>query len=85
MPQFLDHHKSSGPPPAEMIQQATAAIKSGGQTDPATGVKGLAWIYNDNEQWCITEAADAQAIHKYHEGMGVILGPGDVTEINVVL
>ena len=83
MPQFLDHHKASGPPPAEMIQQATQAL-SRGEADPTTGVKGLSWMYNDNEQWCVTEAADAQAVHKYHEGMGVLLGPGDVTEINVV-
>jgi hypothetical protein len=83
MPQFLDHHKASGPPPAEMVQQATQAL-SRGQADPATGVKGLSWMYNDSEQWCVTEAADAPAVHKYHEGMGVLLGPGDVTEINVV-
>jgi hypothetical protein len=84
MPQFLDHHKASGPPPAEMVQQVEADFKSGGHADPATVVKGIAWMYNDNEQWCITEAADAQAVHKYHEGMGVLLGEGDVTEINVV-
>ena len=83
MPQFIDHHRASGPPPPEMVRQANEAMGSG-QADPATGVRGLAWMYNDNEQWCVTEAVDAQAVHRYHEGMGVLLGSGDVTEINVV-
>jgi hypothetical protein len=83
MPQFLDHHPASGPPPAESVNQATAAIKEG-HTDPDSGVKGIAWMYNDNEQWCITEAPNAEGVHKYHEAMGVNLGPGDVTEINIV-
>jgi len=84
MPQYLDHHRAPGPPPREMVEQVAAAIKAGGPPDPATGVKGLSWMYNDNEQWCITEAPNAEAVHKYHESMGVNLGPGDVTEVNVV-
>jgi hypothetical protein len=84
MPQYLDHHKSPGPPPTEMIEQVSNSFKSGPQADPTTGVKGVAWMYNDDEQWCITEAPNAEAVHKYHEAMGLNLGPGDVTEINVV-
>ena len=83
MPQFLDHHPASGPPSQEMIDQAAAGMK-GGQADPATGVKGLAWIYNDKEQWCITEAPAADAVHKYHEAMGINLAAGEVSEINFV-
>jgi hypothetical protein len=84
MPQFLDHHKAPGPPPTEMIEQVASSLKAGGQADPATGVRGLSWMYNDNEQWCITEAPNAEAVHTYHEAMGVDLGPGDVTQINLV-
>ena len=84
MPQFLDHHPASGPPPAEMIDQVAADLKAGGHADPATGVKGIAWMYNNNEQWCVTEAPNADAVHKYHETMGLDLGPGDITEISVV-
>jgi hypothetical protein len=84
MPQFLDHHKASGPPPAEMVQQVASMLKGGAPADPATGVKGLSWMYNDNEQWCVTEARNAESVHKYHEAMGIDLGAGDVTEINVV-
>jgi hypothetical protein len=67
-----------------MVEQVAAMMKGGAQADPATGVKGLTWMYNDTEQWCITEAPNAEAVHKYHEAMGLNLGPGDVTEINVV-
>jgi hypothetical protein len=41
-------------------------------------------MYSDNEQWCITEAPDAESVHKYHQGMGLQLGPGDVTQVSVV-
>jgi MinD-like ATPase involved in chromosome partitioning or flagellar assembly len=84
MPQFLDHHRAPRPPPAEMIDQVTADLSGGDHVDAATGVRGLAWMYNDNEQWCITEGPNADAVHKYHEGMGLDLGPRDVTQINVV-
>jgi hypothetical protein len=67
-----------------MVQQVSTMMKEGAQPDPTTGVKGLAWMYNDSEQWCITEAPDAGAVHTYHEAMGVNLGPGDATRINVV-
>ena len=83
MPQFLDHHKMSGPPSSEMIEQVTKGIKSG-HRDQASGVKGLGWMYNDNEQWCIVEAPNAEAVHKYHKAMGLNLGAADVTAINVV-
>jgi hypothetical protein len=83
MPQYLDHHKSPGLPTAEMISQAEAGLKSG-QADPVTGVKGISWLYNENEQWCITESPNPEAVHKYHENMGINLGSGDVTEIKMV-
>jgi hypothetical protein len=67
-----------------MLNQVAADLKSGGHTDPASGVRGLTFMYNDSEQWCVTEAPNAQAVHKYHEGMGINLGTGDVTEIKVV-
>jgi hypothetical protein len=83
MPQFLDHHSAPGLPPQEMVDQASSMIKAG-HTDPTTGVKGITWLYNNNEQWCVTEAPNAEAVHKYHEAMGLNLGAGDVTEITVV-
>ena len=81
MPRFLDHHKSAGTPPPEMVRQVAALIKSG-QADPATGVKGINWFWNDKEQWCVAEAPNAQAVHKYHEAVGVKLGSGDVIEVH---
>jgi hypothetical protein len=74
MPQFLDHHRAPGPPPAEMIDQVAADLSSGGHVDPTSRVRGLAWMYNDNEQ-CMTESPSEAAVHKY-EGIGLDLGPG---------
>ena len=84
MPQFLDHHQASGPPPQEMVDAVAQDLGGGGHTDEATGVKGIAWMYNDNQQWCVTEAPNADAVHKYHEAMGMTLDKGNVTEIKVV-
>ena len=72
MPQFLDHHKSPGPPPPEMVQQVSTMLKGGARADPTSGVKGVSWMYNDTEQWCVTEAPDAASVHKYHEAMGMV-------------
>ncbi len=84
MPQFLDHHRAPGPPPQEIVSQIADDLKAGGHTDPATGVKGIAWMYSNNEQWCVTEAPNPDAVHKYHEAMGVQLDRGEITEVNVV-
>jgi hypothetical protein len=63
-----------------MVKQVTQAIKAG-KADPATGVKGLQWLWTKNEGWCLSDAPNAQAVHKYHEVMGIKLGAGDVTEV----
>lgn len=84
MPKFMDHHKIPGPPPAEQVKMVQGMIKAG-KADPATGMKPLQWMYNNTDAWCVTEAPNAQAVHKYHEGMGIKLGPGDVTEIKTAV
>ncbi len=84
MPRYLDHHKASGSPPPEMVREATSAIKAG-RSDPATQVKAINWMWNDKEQWCLADAPNPEAVHKYHEAMGVKLGAGDVIEVHSAL
>jgi hypothetical protein len=66
-----------------MINQVATAMCPGASR-LSHGVTGLTWMANDSEQWCITDAPNADAVRKHHEGMGLTLGPGDVTEIKVV-
>ena len=84
MPKFLDHHKMPGPPTQAEISQNVQAIKAG-KSDPKTGVKGLNWFWTNNEAWCLVEAPNAQAVHTYHENMGLKLSGGDVSEIHAAV
>ena len=52
------------------INQVTEDLKAGGHTDSASGVKGLTWMYNDSEQWCITEAPDGPVCAQVPRGHG---------------
>ena len=79
MPQFIDHHKGP-PPPPEMVKAIQAAVKAG-KTDPKTGLKAIMGMSGKDDQYCVMEGPNAQAIHKYHESMGIHLGPGDVVEL----
>jgi len=66
-----------------MLKQMQTGIKAG-KADPATGVKGLMGISGKNDQYCLTEAPNAQAVHKYHDAMGIKLSGGDVVEVSTV-
>ena len=79
MPKFIDYHKMPGPMPPEMVQAAVEKIKAG-QVDEF-GVKGLNVFVSETDAWCLTEAANPEAIHKSHEAMGIKLGLGDVHEV----
>ena len=80
MPLYLDHHPMAGPMPPEMLEAATAKIRSG-KVDEFGG-KGVNVFYSDKEAWCLTQATDTSAIHKSHEAIGVTLGDGDIKEVN---
>ena len=84
MPKFLDHHKMTAPMPSQMALEIAKGIKAGA-VDPKTSVKGLYSLWSKNEAWCVTDAPNAEAVHKYHEGMGIKLGSGDVTEVSTAL
>ena len=82
MPKYIDHHATM-PMPPEMVQVVMAKMKSGEKDD--FGVIGLNAFVGEKETWCLTDAPNAEAVHKGHESMGVNLGPGDVTEVNSIV
>ena len=79
MPKFIDHHATM-PMPPEMAQAAVEKMKSGEKDE--NGVIGLNAFVGQSETWCLTDAPNAEAVHKGHEAMGINLGAGDVTEVN---
>ncbi len=84
MPKFMDHHKVTAPTPPAMLKQIADGIKAG-KADPKTKVKALYYVESKSDGYCITDAPDAKAVHTYHEGMGIKLGAGDVTEVKTAV
>ena len=82
MPKFIDHHATT-PMPPEMAQAVVEKMKSREKDD--FGVIGLNAFVGEKDTWCLTDAPNADAVHKGHEAMGINLGPGDVTEINALV
>ena len=82
MPKFIDHHATT-PMPPEMAQAIAEKIKSGQKDE--FGVVGLNVFAGEKDTWCLTDAPNADAVHKGHEAMGIHMGPGDVAEINALV
>lgn len=82
MPKFIDHHKLVKMSP-EMMQKVAAMMKSG-QADQ-NGVKPINAFMSKDEEWCLSEAPNADAVRKSHEAMGMKIGKGDVKEVTSVL
>ncbi len=78
MPLFVDHHATM-PMPPEMAQAVVEKMKSG-QLDEF-GVKGINAFIGEKETWCLTDAPNAEAVHKGHEAIGVTLGEGAIQEV----
>lgn len=78
MPKYLDHHKSVNMPP-EAAKKAAQDAKA--RRADKFGVIGINAFVSKNETWCLTEAPNAEAVHKSHEGYGIKMGKGDVTEV----
>ena len=81
MPRFIDHHATM-PMPPEMAQAAVAKMKSGEKDE--NGVIGINAFVGEKDTWCLTDAPNADAVHKGHEAMGINLGSGDITEVNAL-
>ena len=83
MPKFLDIHPTMPDMPPEVVQGIKAKLEAGQRDE--FGVKGLNMFVAQDLTYCYTEAADASAVHKTHEKMGLTLGAGDVKEVQSLL
>ncbi|MSQ40783.1 MAG: hypothetical protein EXR55_03810 [Dehalococcoidia bacterium] len=84
MPTFMDHHKLTSPTPPAMLKLIADGIKAR-KADPKTKIKPLSYIESKTDANCITESPNAQASHAHHEGQGIKLGAGDVTEVKTAV
>jgi hypothetical protein len=81
MPLFLDQHDGGLPP--EMVPAIKQKV-DGGQIDEF-GARAVNVMWSDSETFCVSEAPNAEAVHKAHEAIGVTLGAGKVREIQSVV
>ena len=81
MPKFMDHHPMPAVSP-EMAAQIQASIASG-RVDQF-GVKGLSVFMGEGEAWCVSEAADVDAVCKSHEALGIKLERGQVAQVQSI-
>lgn len=80
MTKFLDYHAKLPSMPPEMMKQMQADIKAGKKDK--FGVKGIGFIATkEGAGYCLTEAANADAVCRSHEAKGIKLGKGDVHEM----
>lgn len=80
MPKFSDYHKQLPTLPPEVVQQMQADIKAG--KSDQFGVKAInLFIGQDGSGYCLTEAANADAVCQTHEAKGINLPKGDVVEV----
>ena len=83
MPKFIDHHEMRDVAP-EMAEGIAERIKAG-QPDEH-GVKGLnVFLGKDGTAYCLSEAPDADAVVRAHEGVGFPLDRSDVVEVESVV
>ncbi len=91
MPKFMDHHpKMTQMSPAsmqegmKMLERLKAEIVAGKADE--NGVRPLNVLMGSNgESWCLTEAANTDAVIKSHAAKGVKLGQNDIVEISTLV
>ena len=85
MPIFLDHHWGTdrGYSVAQ-VKELKAAINAG--TKDKAGVRAIDGFWSNTEAWCLVEAPNADAVHKFHEeAFKIKLGPSEVKEVSALM
>ncbi|MBI2855265.1 MAG: DUF4242 domain-containing protein [Chloroflexi bacterium] len=82
MPKYIDHHVTM-PMTPEQAKAVVTKMKS--RQKDQFGVIGLNAFVSQKETWCLTDAPNAESVHKGHEAMGINLGTGDVTEVQSLI
>ena len=84
MPRFIDYHAHLPEIPPELLQKLSAEMQSGAEDD--LGVKPAnAFLSEDGQAWCLTEAPSAEAVYRWHEARGIPFDQGNVFEVTGVI
>jgi hypothetical protein len=82
MPTFMDSHPTNPNMPPEVFTIIRQRMKSG--TADEYGEREIHVFVGADRTYCYTEAPSAEAVRKSHAAMGVVLGPDDVEEVQVL-
>jgi hypothetical protein len=68
--------------PPEVVARIIERLRSGERDE--FGEKGLNVFIGAEQTYCHTEAPSVEAVRKSHEALGIVLGPQDVVEVQVL-
>ena len=80
MPRFLDHHPMPDLPPGAM-EAMKGRIERGEADEFGVTPKNIYAATNGNA-YCVSDAAEADAVIKAHAAMGVTITAADVDEVS---
>ena len=78
MPILLDQHEGGLAP--EMVGPIKQKIQAGESDE--FGATALNVYWSDGETFCLSDAPNAEAVHKAHQAIGVTLGEGKIRQVN---
>ena len=78
MPEYLDQHEGGLAP--EMVGPVKQKVQSGAPDE--FGATAINVYWSDGETFCLSDAPIAEAVHKVHQAIGVILGEGKIRQVS---
>ena len=82
MARFIDQHPTNPNLPPEVLTIIKQRLQSGEPDE--FGEIGINVFIGPDRTFCHTEAPSADAVRSSHAAMGVLLGPGDIEEVQTL-
>ena len=82
MPRFIDQHPTNPNMPPEVLTILRQRLLKGERDD--YGEMGINVFVGAEKTYCFTDAPDAGAVRESHAAIGILLGPDDITEVQVL-
>ena len=80
MPRFLDHHPMPNLPPGAM--DALKSRAEHGEADEFGVTPKNVYAATNGNAYCVSDAADAQAVIDAHAAMGVTITAADIDQVS---
>jgi hypothetical protein len=82
MARYIDRHPTNPNLPPEVITIIRQRLQ---RAEPDEfGERGINVFIGADQTYCYREAPNAEAVRKAHEAMGIVVGPEDITEVQVL-